>query len=76
MTSANLLDLIQVLATAYAIVLGVTVLVSGWQFFRDRRSVRPWRGVLVFRWLPPCPSSKGPPNDWVCACAVRGRYLH
>jgi hypothetical protein len=47
MTSTNLLNLIPVLTTVYGAVLGGTALVSGWQFFRDRRSIRYWRGELV-----------------------------
>lgn len=44
-TVADLVGLVPVLAAAFGVVLGVVVLVTGWQLFSNRRS----RGVVVPR---------------------------
>ncbi|MGH3908519.1 MAG: hypothetical protein ACRDTE_30685 [Pseudonocardiaceae bacterium] len=46
-TVADLVDLIQVLAAAYGLVLGVIAMVTGWQVFNDRRPRKRRRRLVV-----------------------------
>ncbi len=46
-TVADLVGLVPVLVAAFGVVMGVVVLVTGWQWFSDRRPARRRRGVVV-----------------------------